>query len=599
MNYLSIKNSSVIIFLIFFCAFLGSCSVNKGSRGEQKPNIVLIISDDQGWGDLSIHGNKNIRTPHIDSLAGEGASFTNFYVSPVCSPTRAELLTGRYHPRSGVHGTSAGGERIDLDEITLADVFKRAGYATGIFGKWHNGMQYPYHPNGRGFDEFYGFASGHWGDYFSPNFLERNGELVQGEGYITDDFTNKAISFIENYKDQPFFTYISYNTPHSPMQVPDKWWQRIEERGIDMRHRQPELEDTTFTTAALAMVENIDWNVGRINQKLEDLGIEESTIVLYMSDNGPNSWRWNGGMKGRKGSIHEGGVRSPLFVKWPESVEQGINIDEISSAIDLLPTLADLAKISVETNHMLDGVSLKPLLLQESGSWEDRLLYNHWNGKTSVRSQQWRLDHEGQLYNISQDRGQNQNVAMQHPEVAKALSNSLKGWEQDVLSELKSGAFDERPFPVGHPGFRYTQLPARDAVPHGDIEHSNRYPNDSFFTNWSAPDSITWDVEVLENGQFEIDLYYTLKEEDLDSVVELSFENNSLSDTIHVAHDPPLRGMEHDRVKRQESYVKDFRPLKMGVVNLESGQGLLTLKALGKPGAESIDFRLLMLTRVK
>lgn len=594
---MGVNNYKLITFLLVL--LFSSCVGNNTGADQPMPNIVLIVTDDQGWGDLSIHGNENIRTPNIDSLAYEGASFTNFYVSPVCSPTRAELLTGRYHPRSGVYGTSAGGERMDLDETTLAEIFQRAGYTTGIFGKWHNGMQYPYHPNGRGFDEFYGFASGHWGDYFSPNFLERNGELVQGEGYIIDDFTNKAISFIENHKDQPFFSYIAYNTPHSPMQVPDKWWHKVEERSIEMRHRDPDLEDTTFTTAALAMVENIDWNVGRINQKLEELELEENTIVLYMSDNGPNSWRWNGGMKGRKGSIHEGGVRSPLFVKWPERIERGIHIDEISSAIDLLPTLADLAEVPVETDKPLDGVSLKSLLLQESDSWHDRLIYNHWNGSTSVRSQQWRLDHEGNLYDIIQDRAQENDVSDQFPDIASSLSDSLKKWEENVLADLKSDQADERTFPVGHLDFRNTQLPARDAIPHGNIERSNRYPNDSFFRNWSSTsDSITWDVEVLEEGEFEVDLYYTLPQEHLGTVIELSLGNNSLSDTITVAHDPPTEGMENDRISRQESYVKDFRPHTMGRIKLQAGQGQLKLNALDFPGGGGPDIRLIMLKRV-
>lgn len=592
------KTYSLIIILLVL--FLTACTGSDSSVENSLPNVVLIVSDDQGWGDLSIHRNENIRTPNIDSLAFEGASFTNFYVSPVCSPTRAEILTGRYHPRSGVYGTSAGGERMDLDETTLAQMFKRAGYVTGIFGKWHNGMQYPYHPNGRGFDEFYGFASGHWGDYFSPKFLERNGQLVQGEGFIVDDFTNKAISFIENHQEKPFFATLAYNTPHSPMQVPDEWWQRVKERGIEMRHREPELEDTTFTTAALAMVENIDWNVGRINQKLRDLGIDENTIVLYMSDNGPNSWRWNGDMKGRKGSIHEGGVRSPLFVKWPERIEHGIRIDKIASAIDLLPTLADLADISFETSHPLDGVSLKPLLFQESDSWGDRLIYSHWNGRTSVRSQQWRLDHEGKLYDIVQDRAQEYDISGRYPDVAKSLADSLKRWEEEVLSELRDRDQEDRPFPVGHPDFLYTQLPARDGVPHGNIERSNRFPNDSFFRNWSSlSDSITWDVEILESGTFEIDLYYTLKEEDLGSVVELNFGTNSLSDTINVAHDPPIEGMENDRIPRQESYGKDFRPLNIGRINLKAGRGVLTLKALNLPGAGGPDIRLVMLKKVE
>ncbi len=166
------------------------------TRAADRPNIIVILSDDQGWGDLSVHGNTNIHTPHIDSLSRDGALFDRFFVCPVCSPTRAEFLTGRYHPRGGVYSTSTGGERLDLDEKTIGDAFKAAGYATGAFGKWHNGMQYPYHPNARGFDEYYGFCSGHWGNYFDP-VLEHNGKLVRGKGFIIDDLTDHAISFIQ------------------------------------------------------------------------------------------------------------------------------------------------------------------------------------------------------------------------------------------------------------------------------------------------------------------------------------------------------------------------------------------------------------------
>lgn len=590
----------VVLTLLFLMCYLQGCLDFDTKTDNDLPNIVLIVSDDQGWGDLSYNGNTNLSTPNIDQLAKTGASFTNFYVSPVCSPTRAEILTGRYHPRSGVYGTSAGGERMDLDETTIAEIFKKAGYATGVFGKWHNGMQYPYHPNGRGFDEFYGFASGHWGDYFSPNFLERNGQLVQGEGYIIDDFTDKAISYIEEHQEEPFFAYLAYNTPHSPMQVPEKWWQRVEERSIEMRHREPELEDTTFTTAALAMVENIDWNVGRINQKLKDLGIEKNTIVLYMSDNGPNSWRWNGGMKGRKGSVDEGGVRSPLFIRWPEVIASGMEIDRIAAGIDLLPTLADLTGISSETNKPVDGISLKPLLMGETGSNNDRLIYSHWNGRTSVRSQDWRFDHEGRLHNISQDREQQNDISAQHPDVAQSLADSLENWEWQVLGDLRASGQDNRLFPVGHPDFRYTQLPARDGTAHGNIKRSNRFPNDSFFTNWnSTADSITWDIEVIESGEFEVELYYTVREEDTGSTIQLSFGDERITHQVSEAHDPPLRGMEHDRVERQESYVKDFKPMNIGTVNLESGVETLTLKALEIQGTQVMDFRFLILTRAK
>jgi arylsulfatase A-like enzyme len=201
-------------------------------------------------------------------------------------------------------------------------------------------MQYPYHPNGRGFDEFYGFCSGHWGDYFSPP-LEHNGKIVQGEGYVPDDITCKAIDFIEKNKTNPFFLYIPHITPHTPAQVPDKWWDRFEHKEIEMVTDERYTEDIQFTRAVLAMCENIDWNVGRILDKLTETGLEDNTIVIFMNDNGPNSWRWNGGMKGRKGSTDEGGVKSPFFIRWPGHIRSGIEIDQIAAVIDLLPTLAE------------------------------------------------------------------------------------------------------------------------------------------------------------------------------------------------------------------------------------------------------------------
>lgn len=501
-----------------------------------------------------------------------------------------------YNPRTGVYGTSAGGERMNLGETTIAEIFREAGYTTGVFGKWHNGMQYPYHPNGRGFDEFYGFASGHWGDYFSPALFERNGQLVQGNGYIVGDFTGKSFSFIETHKDGSFFAYIAYNTPHSPMQVPDKWWNHFDDREITMLHREPELEDLAFTCAALAMVENIDWNVGRIMNRLRELELEDNTIVVYLSDNGPNSWRWNGGMKGLKGSVDEGGVRSPLFIHWPNRIDSVLQIDHIAAGIDLLPTLSDLAGISWNTTNSIDGISLKPLISEQIDTWTERLIYNHWNGRVSVRSQDWRFVHEGRLHNLLQDSGQHNNVAEQFLEMAQSLADSLEKWEQNVLSELGE---DDCPFPVGHPDFRYTQLPARDGVAHGNIERSNHFPNDSFFFNWtSTADSITWDVEVLEAGDCQAELYYTCPESEIGSTIELSFGESKITAIVREAHDPPLHGMEYDRIERQESYVKDFKPMDLGVINLEPDQGSLTLKALEISGSQVMDFRYMMFTKM-
>ena len=579
--------------IIFLSLTLFSCSKKETTL---QPNIVLIMTDDQGWGDLSINGNSNLSTPNIDNLAETGVTFNRFYVCPVCSPTRAELLTGRYHVRGGVYSTSRGGERLDIDETTIAEVFKKAGYSTAAYGKWHNGMQPPYHPNARGFDDYYGFCSGHWGNYFSP-MLEHNGEIVKGNGFIIDDLTEHGIQFIEKNKDKPFFLYLPYNTPHSPMQVPEKWWTKFENMELDLRNRDPEKENILHTKAALAMCENIDWNVGRVAAKVEELGLAENTIIIYLSDNGPNGWRWNEGMKGKKGSTDEGGVRSPLFMKWEGKLKAGKIITQIAGAIDLLPTLTDLAEIKFKSEKILDGVSLKPLLMENNPEWEERLIFNYWSKRTSVRSQQFRLDNNDKLFDMKNDPGQNIDISNEKPEIAKKLILAKEKWESEVLSELPKT--DERTFTVGHPDYKFTQIPARDGKAHGNIERSNRHPNCTFFTNWISPkDSITWEAEVLADGDFEVEIYYTCSAENVGSTFELSFGEEKIIGKITESHNPPLTGMENDRDPRIESFVKEFKPQKIGTIHLKKGMGTLTLKANEIIGSQVMDFRLLMLKRI-
>ncbi len=582
------------VFLIFIISLLYSCQLQ--SEKETRPNIIIILSDDQGWGDLSMNANPYLSTPNIDALAREGAVLEYFYVSPVCSPTRAELLTGRYHPRGGVYSTSQGGERLDLDEVTIAEIFKQNGYKTAAFGKWHNGMQYPYHPNGRGFDEFYGFCSGHWGNYFNP-VLEHNGKLVKGKGYLPDDLTEKAMNFMRENKDRPFFLYLPFNTPHSPMQVPDKWWDKFKNKQLTTTHRYSEREDINHTKAAYAMVENIDWNVGRVLASVRSLGLEERTVIVYFSDNGPNGWRWNGDMKGKKGSTDEGGVRSPCIISWKGMIKSS-KIHEVTGVIDLLPTLTELAGISYEPRKKLDGVSIVPVLVGQGKKLPERYLVSHWRKSTSVRNKRFRLDDQDRLFDLVSDPGQREDVSDKYPGIHENMKIFKNKWEKEVLSELPEQ--DLRPFPVGHPAFRYTQLPARDAIPHGNIRRSSRWPNCSFFTNWTGTgDSITWNIEVLESGKFEAVVYYTCSPEDTGSTIELKFGGHMITAIVKEPHDPPLIGAAMDRVPRAESYVKDFKPLKMGVITLEKGGGTLVLKANEIANEKVMDFRLLMLIRAE
>ena len=399
-----------------------SCQIQK----NKPPNVILILTDDQGWGDLSLNGNLDINTPHIDGLGNSGVQFDRFFVSPVCSPTRAEILTGRHHVRGGVYSTSRGGERLDADEQTIAEVFQSAGYQTAAYGKWHNGMQAPFHPKSRGFDDYYGFCSGHWGNYYNPQ-LEHNGNLVKGEGFIIDDFTQHGIDFIEKNKNRSFFLYLPFNTPHSPMQVPQRFWEKYKDKSLSQMGSGGPFQSQNqidHARAALAMCENIDWNVGRILSQLKENKLLENTIVIYLSDNGPNGNRWNGAMKGQKGSTDEGGVRSPMIINWPGKIPQGKVIKEIASGIDLLPTLKDLTGIKSEPKKPLDGLSLKPLLFDENTEWPDRNIYHYWRGKMSVRNQNYRLDNEDQLYDMVNDPNQTKDIAIQQPDVWAHLLNA-------------------------------------------------------------------------------------------------------------------------------------------------------------------------------
>jgi arylsulfatase A-like enzyme len=558
-----------------------------------KPNIVVILADDQGWGDLSVNGNTNLSTPHIDSLAKDGAVIDRFYVCSVCAPTRAEFFTGRYHPRGGVRGVSTGLERLNTNEQTIAQVFKRAGYATGAFGKWHNGSQWPYHPNARGFDEYYGFTSGHWGEYFDPP-LEQNGKSVRGKGYIVNDFTDRAITFIEKNRSQPFFCYLPLNSPHSPYAVPEENWKKFKDKSVALRARADQKEDLDVTRCVLAMCENIDENVGRVLQKLDELNLRENTIVIYFSDNGPESYRWNGGMKGRKDSLDEGGIRAPFLIRWPGKIKAGSRVKEIAGAIDLLPTLSTLAGISLKSDKPLDGKDISPLLLNSGQNWPDRMIFSHHRGRVSVRTQQYRLDGYGALFDIAADPGQENDIAKSRPDVARKLSEAIEKW----VEELLPGGRDDRPFPVGYPEFPTTPLPARDGVPDGNVQRSSGAPNCSYFVNWRRPeDSVSWDIEVQTTGEYDVTIHYTCPEKDAGSNIQVSFGESKLTGRVIPGWDPPLY-TNQDTIRRpaSESHMKDFRPLQLGTIHLPKGRGRLIVRALSIPGETVMDLRLLTLT---
>ena len=556
------------------------------STMARQPNVVVILTDDQGWGDLGVSGNTNLKTPNIDTLARDGATLQHFYVCQVCAPTRAEFLTGRYYPRTGVSGVSRGDGRLNADETTVADQFSAAGYVTGAFGKWHNGTQPPLHPNDRGFDEYYGFTSGHWGHYFSPP-LDHNRQRVRGNGFIVDDFTDHAISFITANQNRPFFCYIPLNTPHSPMMVPNRFYEKFKDKDPAMQHRDLDREDLMMTRAALALCENIDWNVGRVLRTLDNLRLRDDTIVIYFSDNGPNSYRWNGGMKGRKGSIDEGGLRVPFFIRWPEHIPAGATVPEIAGAIDLLPTLIDLADLKRQKTKPLDGKSLGPLLMQDNAKWEPRSLFSIRKNQVSVRTQRFRIDAAGQLFDIAVDPGQRSNVADGHSELVSTLRKQAERHAEEMKSCFEANA--ARPFHVGYGPS--TALPARDGVEHGTIKRSAKSPNNSFFTNWTnINDFISWQIDVAETGNYEVTVYYTCAVGNEGARIQVSAaDTDSVRKTVTDVFDPPLYDKSRERVANSHYFVKDFIPLKLGTLRLRKGTSELRLSAPDIVGSHAID----------
>lgn len=590
--------------------FLSACAITL----HAKPNVLLIMTDDQGWGDVNAHRNPHIDTPAMNRLAKQGASFGRFFVSPVCAPTRASLLTGRYHTRCNVAGVTRGWETMRTEELTLAEVFKANGYATGCFGKWHNGRHYPAHPNGQGFDTFVGFCGGHWNNYFDT-MLERNGKPFKSKGYITDVITDEAIQFIERQttKDngKPWFCYVPYNAPHSPWLVPDKYWNKYhamaKQHGWDNK-----------ATCAYAMVECIDDNIARLLNTLDKHQLAHDTIVLFLTDNGPNSARYNGNMRGRKGSVHEGGVRVPMFIRWPGHIPAGQSIKPIAAHIDILPTLVELCGVTKPEGPRIDGVSFKPLLVgyaKARTTWPDRKLFTlrysarrGGNSKGAVRTQKWRATYEGkrwQLFDMENDPGQKKDVAAQHGPLVKQLAEAFETYKKDV----GVGGISFIPIPVGHPKQSLTQLPANEAFltptnkgiwysGHGNHGYAN-----AWIKQWTDVKAFAhWEIDVMQSGKYELSMQYKVKKKNVGSAIRVSVGSNEnkvkINATITRAHDPkphPIR----DRVAPSENYINwDWATMRLGTMQLTRGRSKLTLHAVEKAGDEIVDVKALWLRRV-
>jgi arylsulfatase len=384
--------------LVAFVLMLARQTNGNAFQRAERPNVILIITDDQGYGDLGIHGNPHIQTPVLDKLGRESLRLTNFYVSPVCAPTRSSLMTGRYSLRTGVRDTYNGGAIMATEEVTMAEMLQSAGYRTGMFGKWHLGDNYPFRPGDQGFEESLIHLAGGMGQpgdfttyfqgdrsYFDP-VLWYNGQQKAFQGYCSDIFTTEALRFMEKKASDPFFLYLSFNAPHTPLQVPDKYYERYKDldpsAGFDKDGRPfPEMSERDKEAArkVYAMVSNIDDNVGRVLDKLEELDIAENTVVIFMTDNGPQQARYVGGMRGRKGNVFRGGVRVPFFLRLPDRLEGNRDISTSLAHIDVLPTLAELCEAPLPTDRQIDGKSFYPLLQgRDVAGFDDRSLFFYW-----------------------------------------------------------------------------------------------------------------------------------------------------------------------------------------------------------------------------
>ncbi|MBW7998209.1 MAG: arylsulfatase [Candidatus Glassbacteria bacterium] len=564
---------------------LGAPLVSSCAGGDVPLNVVLVLTDDQGWGDVPRNGNLYLETPVLDSFAASGASLERFHVSPVCAPTRAALLTGRYPWRSGVHGVTRGRETMSLDEVTVADLFKRQGYATGCFGKWHNGAHYPYHPLGRGFDHFLGFCAGHWNNYFDTT-LDSDGEMVETEGYIADVLTDGAISFIEQNARRPFFLYLPYNTPHSPFQVPDQFY--------DKYFR---LTGDPTLACVYGMVENLDRNFGRVLNALDDNGVRSRTVVVFITDNGPQTDRFNNGLRERKGSVFDGGTRVPCYIQWPDKIAPGTRVERVAAHVDLLPTLCEIAGIGTAGTRPLDGTSLVPLLTGTARDWPDRMMFTGWRGNGAVHTDRWNLVVRGgnppELYDVLADPGQRHDLSASLPAVSSALFGAFGKWR----TEARSGGLTVPPIPIGYRGWTAV-LPGHEAELSGGLTYNGRagWAND-WVQNFSpAGGEATWNIEVITAGKYEFAVDYVCPPEDLGAVIRIEAAGAGLAAAIEQPHDPPYIPSP-DRVKRIEVYEKEWAALPLGVMNLPAGATTLRLSAPEVPGPGGIQIKAVRIRR--
>ncbi|MFB3825420.1 MAG: arylsulfatase [Bryobacteraceae bacterium] len=499
----------------------GAISASALGAPARRPNVILVLTDDQGYGDLACHGNPVIKTPNLDALHARSVRFTNYHVSPTCAPTRSALMTGRYTNATGAWHTIMGRSLLAHGEVTMAECFRASGYRTGIFGKWHLGDNYPCRPIDRGFEEALVCGGGGvwqtpdtFGNDYEDDTYFHNGRPEPVKGFCTDVWFDRAMQFIDGAGRNPFFCYVPTNAPHGPMWAPDSYTARYEGvKGL----REP---------GFYGMIANIDDNVGRLVKFLRNRNLERDTLLIFMTDNGTSSGAqvFNAGMRGQKGSPYEGGHRVPFFVYWPAGgIQGGRDIGALTAHIDVLPTLMDLCGLKRPAGPVLHGTSLRPLLYDRNPRWPDRSLgvdsqrLEHlvkWR-QAALMTSQWRLVNPSQdgrrealeLYDITKDPGQKQNVAAQNPDVVARLARDYDQWWNTVSQ--RAGEYVR--IVLGNPRENPLRLTAHDW--HGE-RGAELVWNQRAIRQGPAANGF-WTVDVESAGQYRFELRRWPKEVDL------------------------------------------------------------------------------------
>lgn len=543
---------------------------------KDRPNVVLILTDDQGWWDLGCYGNPYIETPNIDKIAKEGVQFMRFYATPVCTPTRACLMTGRYFQRTGAIDTFMGRDTMSKDEITLAEIFKECGYKTALVGKWHLGRYMRYHPNNRGFDEFFGFWQyGFINRYFDSDELFYQNEQVFATGYITDVLTDFAANFIRENSDRPFFLFLSYNAPHFPYFVPDKYVEHYLRKGLPLRDAQ-----------IYGMITCIDENVGQILKTIEECGIDENTIIIFMSDNGGVSNWWKGGLRGSKGTVYEGGIRVPFIARWKGHFPRGIKVNAMAHVIDIFPTFCELLGVSPKSDRKIDGKSILQILLKGSNETPHEALFFQWTRVKPNPDKNWAIISgkykliNGELYDLESDPSEKRDISAQNPEVVRELRGKFEAWFEEVTS---GQSYERVPIEIG----REDENPVEIDITWGEafggvtIRHE-RYIRDRA-ENWGEiGDFVRWKIEAVKEGIYEVTLAYSCPPKEAGSIFRISIGNSHIDCKVEPTPDWEV-----------------FQKRVVGKILVPRGQNFLEIRPVSIKGKELMKLHKIWLKLLK